>query len=366
MLTVGRNRKKIIAWVPRDGDAILTREGFVFYAFGYLHPPDRVISYLKYIPKELAKEFSLEWLPYEWNLGVVTLVRPVKLYSPANYEHITKVLASNYPEYVVDDPSLNKKLLVVPRKSVGAIFQPSLSLVRLLHEEKRGHLDQLESASVKLIRSLSRQTGVPLKSFGVHGSISLGMHNPQSDIDISVYGADNFTTVLKHLDALSDKGAEFNILEETVYDTLRRNRFIWDSRRVVINATRSYEEIREKFGDFTYQATGRHLSFTCEVTDAWQSVFRPAIYRISQYEPLDRRWHIEEGLTPSEAISMIGEFRGIASKGNRIKVSGSLEKVTVTKTGKLDHYRVVVGSGQQKPQDEFISVSSHSQNRFYR
>jgi predicted nucleotidyltransferase len=358
VLRVDNNRKAILAWVPRDGDAILTKEGFVFYTFGYLHSPDRVTSYLKYVPKELAKEFSLEWLPYEWNLATVTLVRPVKLYSPANYEHIIKVLMSSRPEYVVDDPNLNKKLLGVPRKSVGAVFQPSLSLTRLLGKEKTGQLDQLESAAVKLIKSLSRQTGIPLKSFGVHGSISLGMHNPRSDIDISVYGADNFTMVLRHLNALSNKGAEFKFLEETVFDTLRRNRFIWDNKRVVVNATRSYEELREKFGDFTYVATGRHVSFMCEVTDARESVFRPAIYKVSQYEPLDRQSNVEDCMIPCEAVSMIGEFRGIASKGDKIKVSGSLEKVTVTETGELDHYRAVVGSGQQKPQDEFISVGS--------
>jgi len=354
------NRREILAWVPRDGDAILTREGFVFYTFGYLHPPDRVISYLKYIPRELAGEFSLEWLPYEWNLGTMTLVRPVKLYSPANYEHIIKVLSSNHPEYVVDDPNLNKKLLAVPKKLIRTISEPSLSLAGLLDNEKTRHLDLLEVAAVKLIRLLSMQTGVPLGSFGVHGSISLGMHNPQSDIDISIYGADNFTTVIGHLDALSKRGNEFSILEESVFDALRRNRFVWDSKRVVVNATRSYDELRERYGDLTYQATGRHLSFVSKVTDATESVFRPAIYAISQYEPLDWQSRIEEDMTPSEAVSMIGEFRGIASKGDRIKVSGSLEKVTITKTGELDHYRVVVGSGQQKPQDEFISIDSRT------
>jgi predicted nucleotidyltransferase len=354
------SRKEIQAWVPRDGDATLTKENFIFYTFGYLHPPDRAISYLKYVPKNLAKEFKLEWLPYEWSLGAVTLMRPKKLYSPANYEHITEVLMSNHPEYVIDDPNLDKKLLAVPKKSVRAIFEPSRSLTRLLDKEKTGCLDQLEAATVRLIRLLSKQTRVPSNDFGVHGSISLGMHNPQSDIDISVYGADNFSRVLKHLDALSKKGAEFSILEETVFDALRRNRFVWNKKRVVVNATRSYEELGEKFGDFVYQATDRHLSFTCEVIDDRESVFRPAVYRVSQYKPLDLGSDIEHEMVPCEVVSMIGEFRGIAFKGNRIKVSGSLEKVTVGKTGELDHYRVVVGSGQQKPKDEFISVSSRS------
>nr|MDO8100919.1 hypothetical protein [Candidatus Njordarchaeota archaeon] len=360
MSVVGHNRNEIKTWIPRDGDAILTKEGFVFYTFGYLHPPTRVVSYLKYIPKELAKEFNLELLPYEWILGDITLVRPVKLYSPANYEQITRVLMRNYPEYVVNDPDLNKKVLMVPKESIRTVFEPSASLIRLLDKEKKGCLDQLEHAAVKLIRSFSKQTRVPLRSFGVHGSISLGMHNPQSDIDISVYGADDFTKVVRHLDALSNRGDEFRILEESIFDTLRKNRFSWGNKRVIINATRSYDELRERFGEFIYRPTGRHISFISNVTNATESMFRPAIYAISKYEPLDQHSRLEEGMIPSETVSMIGEFRGIASKGDKIKVSGSLEKVTVAETEELDHYRVVVGSGQQKPQDEFISISSRS------
>jgi predicted nucleotidyltransferase len=353
---IGQSNDEIKAWIPRDGDAILTKEDFVFYTFGYLHPPDRVVSYLKYIPKKLAKEFDLELLPYEWNLRDITLVRPAKLYTPTSYGQIAQVLATSHPGYVVEDPDLNKKILAVPKESIKAVFEPSLSLSRLLDKEKKTGLDQLESAAVKLIRSVSKQTKVPLRSFGVHGSISLGMHNLQSDIDISIYGADNFAAVIRHLNALSRGGNEFSILEESIFDTLRRNRFVWEGKRVVVNATRNYDEIREGFGDLTYQATDRHLSFLSKVTDATESVFRPAIYAISQYEPLDRQSRIGEKMVPKEAVSMIGEFRGIASRGDRIKVSGSLEKVTETKTGNLDHYRVVAGSGRQKPQDEFIST----------
>jgi predicted nucleotidyltransferase len=360
MPAIGQSNDEITTWIPRDGDAILTKEGFVFYTFGYLHPPDRVVSYLKYIPKKLAKEFDLELLPYEWNLGDITLVRPSKLYTPTNYGQIAQVFAISHPEYVVEDPGLNKRVLAVPKESIKLVFEPSSSLIRLLAKERKKDLDQLGSAAVKLIRSLSKQTRIPLKSFGVHGSISLGMHNPQSDIDISIYGADNFAAVIRHLNALSIGGSEFSILEESIFDTLRRNRFVWEDKRVVVNATRNYDEIRERFGDLTYQATSRHLSFVSKVVNATESVFRPAIYAISQYEPLDRQSRIGEDMMPNEAVSMIGEFRGIASKGDRIKVSGSLEKVMVTKTGKLDHYRVVVGSGQQKPQDEFISAGPPS------
>lgn len=337
----------------------MTKEGFVFYVIGYLHPPERVVSYVKYVPQRLAKEFKVKWLPYEWKLGDTELMRPAKLYSPENYDHMIRAFRENHPGYVVEDAKLKKALLTVPKSSIRKVFEPSTSLTRLIEKGSKGHLDELENAAVELTELLSQYTKVPLNRFGIHGSISLGMHNSQSDIDIAVYGAGNFREVLWTMNELTEKGSEFSLLEESIFDTLRRNRFIWNGRRIVVNAIRMFEEIRENFGDLNYTAVERHLSFTCEVTDDWESVFRPAIFGIAKYEPLDPQSRVEENNEPSQAVSMIGELRGIASRGDRIKVSGSLEKVEDATTGKLHHYRVVVGSAEQKPQDEFISVVSH-------
>jgi predicted nucleotidyltransferase len=110
----------------------------------------------------------------------------------------------------------------------------------------------------------------------------------------------------------------------------------------------------EHYGEFTYQATRRHLSFKCDVVEDWESVFRPAIYGVSGYIPLDETSDVEESMVPSRVVSMIGEYRSIVSKGVEAKVSGSLERVVESKTDNVHHYRVIVGSGEQKPQDEFI------------
>ncbi len=341
-------------WIPRDGDAVLSSDGFIFYTVGYLHPPDRVISYLKYIPKKLADEFNLRWLPYEWNLGDITLVRPVKLYSPEHYKRIIEIFKDNHPGYVVYDPSLRKELLTTPKTRIRSVFEPRVSLENLVQKEKRRQLDELETTALKIIRYLSNATKIQLKSFGIHGSISLGMHNPQSDIDIAVYGADNFSNVLRKMHDLCDRGGNFHLLEESVFDVIRMNRFIWNDKRVVVNAIRCFEEITEHYGEFTYHATRRNLSFKCDVVEDLESVFRPAIYGVSGYTPLDEASDVEENMVPSQVVSMIGEYRSIVSKGKEAKVSGSLERVVKSKTDNVHHYRVIVGSGEQKPQDEFI------------
>jgi len=36
----------------RDGDAVVTVHGFIFYVFGYDHPGDRYHGFLKYVPEK--------------------------------------------------------------------------------------------------------------------------------------------------------------------------------------------------------------------------------------------------------------------------------------------------------------------------
>jgi predicted nucleotidyltransferase len=299
-------------------------------------------------------------LPYEWKLGGAKLVRPAKLYSPENYEHTIQTFNNNYPNYLVYDSNLKRKIIAIPRSSIDSIFEPSVSLALLLEKEKKGLLDDLETAATKVVKSISKPTRVAMSSLGVHGSISLGMHNPQSDIDIAVYGATNFSKVLAHLHQMCNATHDFSFLEETIFDTLRRNRFLWHDRRVVVNAIREYKEIRERFGDFIYQATRRHISSKCVVTDDWESVFRPAVYAVSQHRILSEDPQSEGEMKPDQVVSMIGEFRGVASKGEEVKVSGSLERVIEARTSKVVRYRIVVGSGEKKPQDEFIWPSSRT------
>lgn len=37
-------------WLPVDSDTLVTQEDFIFNVFGYEHPKEQVISFLKYIP----------------------------------------------------------------------------------------------------------------------------------------------------------------------------------------------------------------------------------------------------------------------------------------------------------------------------
>ena len=49
--------------------------------------------------------------------------------------------------------------------------------------------------ALDLIHLISKESNVLLSDFGVHGSIALNMHAPESDIDFVVYGTENFRLV---------------------------------------------------------------------------------------------------------------------------------------------------------------------------
>ncbi|MFQ6081585.1 MAG: hypothetical protein ACE5OW_07960 [Candidatus Bathyarchaeia archaeon] len=119
-------------WTPRDGDAFLTKEGFVFYTFGYEHPRGRIFSFLKYIPSKLRTHFPIRFLEKRWKLGKVELVRPEKLYTAQNFQRLLETLRKNFPQYVYFCPYRGKEVISSPLNLVKGVYVPRDCLQALL------------------------------------------------------------------------------------------------------------------------------------------------------------------------------------------------------------------------------------------
>ncbi|MHA1652084.1 MAG: nucleotidyltransferase domain-containing protein [Candidatus Helarchaeota archaeon] len=335
----------VLIQTPRDGDIIFTKHGFIFYAFGYDHPINKIIAYLKYIPKELQNQFNLNWIPFEWNFRNISLVRPKKLYSPKIFKEIQRVFKANYPEYLYFDPFIGKTVFVVPHHLIKIYFVPEIQLRHLL---QKSNPDPLERDAIELIQMLSRKAQVPLSDFGIHGSLSTGMHTDSSDIDIAIYGAENFLRVKKTVFLLF-KEKKIEYLNETSSDEIRMNKCLYKGRKFVFNGIRKIDELREEYRRFKYTPI-RTLHFYCDVVESRERMFRPALYNIEDYFPADNDSILLQTHWPSQVISMIGEFRDVARRGDEVEVQGLLEKVEDLKEGN-SYYRIVVGSGRE---NEFI------------
>jgi predicted nucleotidyltransferase len=333
-------------WVPMDGDTFITKESFIFYIFGYEHPINRVFSFLKYIPKQLKNLFPIRFLEREWKLENMTLVRPEKLYSAKNFQTILNTFQANFQHYIYFCPFHGKKLFSSPKELIKRVYVPNECLQDLFAKKKK---DSLEELAADLAKLLSKESKIPLEDFGIRGSIALNMHSRKSDIDLAIYGSQNFRKLEKTINKLENEQVLRHI-SSTRLDRLRKHRGRYRGTVFMVNAVRKIEEITTAYGDYRYIPV-KPLSFCCEVTNDTEAMFRPAIYQIKEYEPLNSVSELADNEIPKTVVSMIGCYRNIARKGDKLKVSGTLEKVENTKNGQI-HNQVVVGTGKQE--DEYV------------
>jgi predicted nucleotidyltransferase len=189
---------------------------------------------------------------------------------------------------------------------------------------------------------LSRESQISFNDFGIHGSIALNMHTPKSDIDLVVYGAQNFRTLEATIDELS-KRRTLTYVSKNRIDAARRYKAKYKGRLFMYNAVRNKEEISSNYGLFRYSPI-KQIEFRCSISDDAEAMFRPAIYRISDYEPTSTASTLKEATIPIFVVSMVGCYRNVARKGDMIRVSGMLERVENIET-KNAFYQVVVGTG---------------------
>ena len=78
----------------RDRDFIQTREGFFFCVVGSVHPRERVISYIKYVPSESGV----------WGNNENRFNRILQKYTIANLLQTFNYLEANYPHYLFHSP----------------------------------------------------------------------------------------------------------------------------------------------------------------------------------------------------------------------------------------------------------------------
>ncbi len=325
-------------WVPSDGDTFVTKEGFIFNTLGYEHPEARVFAFLKYIPSEFQQLFHVEMLERTWKFGDKKLFRAEKLYTAENYKSFIETFRKNFPDYLYFCPFRNKELISVPIKDISRVFVPKDCLQIILKMEKH---DRIQALAVELITMLSRESGVRLSHFGMHGSIALNMHSEESDIDFVVYGSGNFRVVEESIAHLVNSGTLRYIFGNKL-DQARKFKGKYQDKIWMFTAARLPEEVDEKYGESRFIPV-KPLKFQCTVADDSEAIFRPAIYRIADYKPQDAQSELPKDQVPACILSNIGCYRNVARKGDSIRGAGTLEKIENVKTGAVS-YQVVVGT----------------------
>ena len=281
-----------------------------------------------------------------WKYGETQLFRAEKLYTAQNYQSFIETFRKNFPDYIYYCYLRNKELISASLCSIERVYVPKECLSALIKLE---HPDTLQKMALDLISMLSRESGVGMDDFGIHGSIALNMHAPESDIDFVVYGSENFRKVEATITRLVNEGVLSYIFSNRL-DAARLFQGRYLNKIFMFNATRKPEEVKIKYGMFRYSSIDP-VRFQCAISDDTETMFRPATYKIANYKPLDSASELPIDKIPDRVISNIGCYRNVAHEGGEIKVSGKLERVEEIKTGDV-FYQVVVGTATSE--EEYI------------
>jgi hypothetical protein len=311
----------------------------LFTVIGNVHPPDRVLAYLKYIPSQNGQNYKR------------ILIR----YTIQEIENTLQYLSIFAPQHMVYSERLGFDFSTPLRDNIEEHFKPEKCLQKILTSGG----DLLQETAAELAVKLADESDVPIENFGVTGSILLGIHNIKySDIDLTIYGVESAHKVLKTMKTLTNerngflKGfsikdikkfyVERGVNSYTTYEEYSkiysrlRTRGFFKEIFFSIHPVKREEEVNEQYSDRRYQRIGEaELEMT--VIDMTDSIFYPAKYGVDDVKLIDGI-KIKE---IRELVSFDGLYSDIANTGERLRAKGIIEKVV---TPQKQWFRLVVGT----------------------
>lgn len=324
---------------PVEGFAVETRGGLIFTVKGLVHPPERVVAYLRYAP-DADGDRERDGRRYR------------RIYGFREQEERLEATAG----YLVDDPVFGTRVQGVPRRDVSRVYDPCHRTAELLSVAAP---DPLEALTVSLVRLLCREAGVAATSIGITGSLLLRLHRAESDIDLVVYGQGESRAVRAALARLvDDPGSSVQRpspaglvaiyqqhrsetpLSWSDFSRLQRrkvNEGRFADRSFFVRFVKRPSESAESYGDPRVEPGGP-ASLVALVVDDSEALFTPCRYRL-------REAIVTDGAPAPdirEVVSFRGRFAEQASAGDRVRARGRLELV-IPRRGSAFH-RLIVGS----------------------
>lgn len=324
----------------RVRDFIYTKDNLFFATTTYLHPNDRILSFLRYIPDPN---------------GDRTLNG--SRYSKVDSEQAYNFLNDGFTEYLFDCKVTGVEMMGVPVKKVKEILSPSKRLKEIINHPRP---DELLLKVIKVSDIFREEAGIGQKHLGISGSVLPGLYNQHvSDIDFVVYGLKNHQKAMKTFESLKNdnnsplkpitddywarlyvkriKDSTLSYDEFKWYEKRKNNRGVVDGTLFDILATRKWDEIQGKYGEETYEPHGT-AQLEATVSDALAAFDNPAVYQVEDV-------NIIEGpnVPIKEVASYTHTYSGQARDGETIIAQGKLEKVT----GRTTYYRLIVGTTRE-------------------
>jgi hypothetical protein len=155
-----------------DGGYVETVDGLIFEVRGYVHPADRIIAFLTYVPDTSGNRVK----------GSTKFRRIYDL------QEIFEYLKNRHPQYLFFDRVRQRIMQGVPRSVVKQIYHPQ-EKIRML--AKRGPKNEIETTALKFATAIAENSEIPIDSIGLSGSVLVGLYTKSSDVDLVIYGEEN-------------------------------------------------------------------------------------------------------------------------------------------------------------------------------
>jgi len=330
----------------RIRDFIYTDDDLYFATTAYIHPEDRILSFLRYIPDKEGERS-----------------KNGRKYTKVDSKQAYKFLSRKHPEYLYNCDITGIKMMGVPLNKVKEILRPEERLKEIMNNSNN---NDLINKVVKLSDIFHKHARIPYSKMGISGSILTGLYDHSvSDIDFVIYGLGNHRKALETFGKIKDKtdlksiSDEYwaQLYEKRIKDTsLSYEEFKWYEKRKnnrgVINGalfdillTRDWDEIKGEYGEEKFESWGT-VMVECKVKDAIAAFDNPAIYKIEDVNILEGK-----DFDITEIASFTHTYSGQAKEGEKIIARGKLEKVTCSR------YRIIVGTTRESI-NEYIKLST--------
>lgn len=330
----------------REGDFIETWDELIFDVKGLVHPPNRVVAYLRYVPDGRGRR-ERAGIKYR------------KVYSLFDR---AKLLAKRWPDYLWRDPFFDREVQAVP---VDKVKEHHLPTERFAQLRSATILNEQEQLAVDLAETLAKEARIPASKIGLSGSILVGLHTAKSDIDLLLYGSNASRKChsklrilletcsqgfrpytrsdLRKLYAQRGLGAAVPFETFAKHERLKVLQGKFRGTDYFIRCVKEWNEWPEDYGDRKYSQVGR-ATVRATISEDCESIFTPCIYHVVDASVTGKH------PAPAEIVSFRGRFCEQAHIGEKVLAKGTLEKIA---DERRVTYRLVIG---ENPLDCLVVV----------